>query len=663
MRLADALLYRTAKSLDTRETAEKYAFSMAGSSRLIGPQGIGQLNVAEHAASPTVVDTTKPGVTVDSGNNRFVATGVDFTEANSGTTVREFDFTIHMQPVGEDYVSTTYVQFSISPSAGLTFEALTPVQVHLADGADQPPISVTWRGTYAAAPTTAQHFTVTAYSSHRTVGIGGYTCVYALPGIETDAYAYTYQSTGAHTFNPDDADFHLTAHVDHIYPDNPPGYHPQTPGLVLDGRNGVLNTNGVDFTEDNAGTTTREYLITVKLTPSTERNYAPTEHILLRVNAHGHWQGVAPAGWYDQYQKLTFHGGSQEPFVRTFRIQLTQAPRNGHQDYVQVSIGQSPQRSPHPIKFDSWSITVGLPYDGRFATQGYRVTQATGRVPLPGFDNSDFPWMATLALNGDNAEGDTRDREEADRAEVVSDGYGALTGKRVLVAQRDLRQVKFRFASQIEPTYDGTIHLYVVGWAPDVIAPRVVGIVALAPHAYDTTVAVEGIIEGETFAIFSSDHIDPSSGILTYATLGNPLLTWDPALAPQAPNPHLIAQGIVDTWVMELIGNQKTADEIPLAGVPHPTSWLAVRTYSNGVISCVPWGMDDRLPTSGGQPAGATPVLSPFSMRTESSTGTIVHNREVQIWRDGQTYKMRFYNTGSRETDLYLDRIEIDYLA
>ena len=89
---------------------------------------------------------------------------------------------------------------------------------------------------------------------------------------------------------------------------------------------------------------------------------------------------------------------------------------------------------------------------------------------------------------------------------------------------------------------------------------------------------------------------------------------------------------------------------------------MAVRTTSNGIVSTCRWVSTDMVHASAGGPDKATPVLGPYSVRTGSAHGQIVHNRELQIWRDGTTYKLRFYNAGSRDTNVYLDRIEIDYL-
>ncbi len=468
-------------------------------------------------------------------------------------------------------------------------------------------------------------------------------------------YAIKWGSQGPWEYEPGvpNADFSylLLEHVSER-PGNEWDY--DKPGFTFTPQHARINLTAVDWTEDNAGSTTRRFDIKFEIAPRNSAAnhtypYKSTDWITLEWLKSSDHLTVTPSS-----QTFHFVDGDNISFNATFRVTLDRAPQTS--DWLRCSLSAADRL--FGMWFDDYTMTYVLPDLATAVQQDYSLPQAAHKITPHAQGAPAEAWIFDVSAQDPHNEGSASRPDEQGEAEVVSASYGGLPGTQVLTVQQDLRELQLHLRSTQTPTYVDEVDVYVVSWQEDVLAPHVVARARIGGSAaFDHRIVLRGLLRGQHIILVAAQQIASS---LTHS-VGSPHLRWDVSLADaNIPSHNLVAPGIVSTWWQ---AHEDVADDLTLFDdIPDPRFWSGVRTVSNGVISTQRWLPGDIIPTSAGSPAAATPALGPYAVRAGSATGQINHNRELQIWRDGATYKLRFYNLGARETDVYLDRIEIDYL-
>lgn len=428
---------------------------------------------------------------------------------------------------------------------------------------------------------------------------------------------------------------------------------PAKPGVTFDHAHGRMVLTAVDWTEDNAGSTKRRFELKFRIVPHNPAgnniHYKSTDWIRLDWTTSGSGVHITPAS-----QTFHFDGGYQNEFNSVFEITLDAAPTTD--DWLHCNLAAADDL--FGMTFDSYDMSLALPDLATAVQQDYALPQAAHRITPHAQGAPATAWIFDVEAQDPNNEGSALRPDEQGEAEVVSSSYGGLSGKQVLTVQQDLRELQLHLRSTQTPTYVDEVDVYVITWAEELLGAHVVARARIGGSApFDHRFLLRGLLRGQHIILVAAQQIASS---LTHS-LGSPHLRWDVSMTDaNIPPVQQVAPGIIATWWQAF---EKVADDVALFDdVPHPRFWLAVRTTSGGVISTQRWMPGDVIPASAGNPAAATPVLGPYAVRAVSASGQINHNRELQIWRDGSAYKARFYNLGSRETDVYLDRIEIDYL-
>ena len=419
------------------------------------------------------------------------------------------------------------------------------------------------------------------------------------------------------------------------------------PGFTIDRSGGHFVFRAVDWTEDNAGSTTRHMQLKFSLLPENTIQYKSTDWCLLTWTTSRSGVKITPSQQY-----FHFVGGNQQEFAATFELTIDAAPTTS--DWISCVLTTTVEH----MDYQGYRLTYILPDLANAVQQDYSLPQAAHKITPHAQGAPAEAWIFDVSAQDPNNEGSATRPDEQGEAEVVSGSYGGLSGTQVLTVQQDLRELQLHLRSTQRPTYVDEVDVYVISWQEEVLAPHVVARTRVGGSAdFNHRIVLRGLLRGQHIILVAAQQIASS---LTHS-VGSPHLRWDVSLADaNIPPAQQVAPGIIATWWQ---AHEDVADDLELFDdIPHPRYWLAVRTRSNGVISTQRWLPGDIIPASGGSPSASTPALGPYAVRKGSSSGQIVHNRELQIWRDDDTYKLRFFNLGARETDVYLDRIEIDYL-
>ncbi len=496
-----------------------------------------------------------------------------------------------------------------------------------------------------------------------------------------ESYGYVYRKRSQDNIVAQNGvDMNISNNFDHPYPSNPDGYESSRPGIVYDRNDGPpysnqWNMNGVDWTSENAGQARpREFDLTIRLVPANDRLYTSDEHVEV-------WLRNAGGDNRVQVTRLTtsrtfhFGGGHQTPFVATWRITLSGAPRSGEHDWFSVHIQPNTGSSQITAQtYDDWSLAYSLPHLGRNVAQEYSLGDGAGHEVSGPADM----YILDLAVHGTDHQGISTSPGETDKAEVeLVDYSGELNDKpRAMRAVRDLRDVVIRLRSTQAPTFNHPDPVRLELWTEldGLYDPAPVQDFDLAAAtAYDISLHTGPLLTGQRFYLVSrqagAHHANIIGHDVNAATLGQPILSWDPTIDTTRPSTEQVIAGLLSTHIVEYSGAHRSAGDFSLgyiAELPPPSRWEHLRIESNGVQSAVVVPADLLIPTSAADPAATHPSLGPVSVREGGvSSGQIVHERTVSIWRDGPvdsgSYMIRLYDRATQMTDAWIDRVELEY--
>ena len=498
-----------------------------------------------------------------------------------------------------------------------------------------------------------------------------------------DAYSLTWKRNSPLRVTADGVDF-----IDLFSPQspsNPDGYDANRPGLIF-----ISNTttrggkkikprfhmNGVDFTAANAGTTTREFDVTIKLTPANERTYGSDERVTVGFS-HAYTDGLV----LSSRRGFDFRGGHQDPFTYTYRFTLTRAPVSvGNQDYFQITLDVDfgSQQNIEGTTFSEIDVTFSLPHAGQNVVPTWGLYDATTQVSVDelaseiGMHN---PWLINLSI--DDAEeaklGLSTEAKETDKAEVQDKFHPSdpsSTVPQLVYALRDLRRVKISVASSATSTVPHNVKVFLISWVPDLFDPFVVGSFNITKGSYDYEFNVDGVLENQHFMFVATERIWANNAVSTrphFGNIGYPEFKWDVTIQPSLGQVFQVIPGLVETRTV-VIGNN-TREKIlgTVKQLPPPENWLAMHFRSNGVEATVPIPPGYFVAEAHDTPSGEHPALVGAAHRSRNKTGTIVTNKLVALTKDIQTdphqYQVAFYgDDGVREASPWIEEILIDYI-
>ena len=466
--------------------------------------------------------------------------------------------------------------------------------------------------------------------------------------------AYFYHNANDElTINNGDT-FDLVRRLHPAFPDTAEGYASTRPGFLLDPNhvNPTLNSNGVEFTAASAGSTERVFDVSVRVVPKNNREYTSDESLDIWLANDGGANRINVSKTLTG-QTVHYGGGHQAPFEVTFKnVQYTGAPRSGRNDWFRVWL--QPHTGSAQITaqtFNGWKVSWSLPHLGHNVVQKYDFPSALDLASIEDFGNY---YLCPLAVSGADNQGASTAAKQTDKAEceVTSDGY--------IKALRDLRRVELTFASTHTPSRSDIATYSLISWVPGLITPYRVAEWPYQNTAFTHTATMLGLMEGQMLAVVCDTDILADD----INANGAPEITWDPSIDPTDSATVAVVPGLINVHTIAFQGAARSAGDYTLGAVadlPDVTRWDALRLQSNGVRSTVIIPPDLVIPTSAGGPDKATPTLGPISIRSQSASGTIYHDRSVSIWRDGTDLKLRVYSGAAHQSTPWLDSIELEY--
>ena len=367
-----------------------------------------------------------------------------------------------------------------------------------------------------------------------------------------------------------------------------------------------------------------------------------------------------------------FGGGHQDPFVATFRVQMTGAPRSGEHDWFALHIQAHTGSSQVTAQtYSRWSLAYSLPHLGRNVAQQYSWGNSAARDA--GIDG----YIIDLAVHGTDYQGKSSSPGETDKAELKLADWGSQTDKdRAMECLRDMRDVVIGIKSTAAPSWTHPDPAVIEVWTrlDGLLEPQRVHEFRLpAGEAYDQSYHTGPVLEGQLFALVSRQPGNTQPNIIGHdvnaSVLGNPVLVWDPTIDKTYSSTRQVIAGLLSTHIAEYSGGDRSAGDYDLGYVIElaaPSQWEQLRIMSNGIRSTVAIPADLVIPTSAGPPAATHPTLGSVSVRGNgSASGTIYHDRTLSIWQDGDPptgqYKLRVYDGASHMSNPWIDHVELEY--
>ena len=442
-------------------------------------------------------------------------------------------------------------------------------------------------------------------------------------------------------------------------------YDRTKPGFAVDTNNGRRNSNGVDFTLRNSGTTTRTIQVGVGVTMANERQYGSDETLTLKVFTYGYAKpGPHPEGYLTHTKVFHFTGGYQEEFFYEFPLTYSQAPRAGeHDSYLLQLTVDTASTEVVGTTVQAVRETYTLPALGSVPTQKFTHNDARHVDTIPDWIPPELKSQiisSSRILTWSVADPDntgTNAPNESDKADVLAPDrtFGTTDSnakdKPFLEAAQDLSRVKLHFEGSAT---NGAGDVY--------LCSRIQGFPAAvlgntsAAVAWSLDYTGQGVMAMQDFYL-----LDLSGG-----GVGSPSATWD--ANPGGPKINNVIDGIFHTAHLvaginftPTVTNEISIDDDELTNAAEAGLLHVMRLISGNAVAEIPLrGMPRPVPFGSG--SSHRRVLGSGRVKIDSG-GTGGNN--TLVWVDGyrDIHGLHFTIRGSSGAtqQCYISGAEIEY--
>ena len=481
-----------------------------------------------------------------------------------------------------------------------------------------------------------------------------------------NAYGYEWASIADQEFSPQSGNDYTRMNFATL--DNDPGnYDAARPGFLQDRTHNQANPNNIDYTNSTAGTTTRVMQVRLIMEVDNQRSYSAGETLTVWIRANNGSRIRTPDVNTVARQTFHFSGGDQEPFVMTFDLEYTNRPRTGTADGFSVNY----QFGTPSEEVVGWrmgtEIQFRLPALGAIPTQPLTAA-AESTFHVPG-DRSRgiIGWHVpdTDDHTGRNAPGES---DKADIHLVKPAGWPSQADSPFLQAAQDLQQVRITMSGNIASDGHGSSVLLMHQSPAAGIGPT---ILATVPHPASGAFALDhtqhAILEGDLFWIALSG---------TGLGQGTQTLTWDANLTGGQPILNTVIAGVIHTVSEDMATGSAEGQQVRThtwAASDYPALIEAARSghleelriWSNGFYSFI--RIPGFIPPTGADPVNAAsrsqPLWFGLYARSSQNGGSYEGRLGANFWLDDNGLNVRFQSVGTQQPQVWIEQIEIDYLA
>ena len=437
------------------------------------------------------------------------------------------------------------------------------------------------------------------------------------------------------------------------------------PGFQNDFDNGRRNSNGVDFTNATAGTTTRTIGVSVEVEPANERQYSSAETVTLRIYTYGRLKPKST----DTDNHLTFTkvwhfaGGYQDAFTYDFDLTYSGKPRSGEHDSYRLTVewetgsGEVVQGVINAVK-----ETFTLPALGSIPKQGFTHNSARHVDTLADWIPPELKSQITSASRiltwavgtpnntGKNAPSESDKADVTDPVVRFGTNDGSALDKPFLRAEQDLSRVKLHFAGGATLGGDDVyLCTRIQGFPAEVLANTSV------TSAWTLDYTAQGAMSLQDFYL-----LDPSGG-----GVGSPSATWD--ANPGGPRINNVIDGIFHTAHLTaginftpIITNEFSIDDDELNEAAEAGLLHVIRIRSNDVVGEVPLrGIPRPVPFGSG--ATNRLRLGDCFLKPHASQGGASTHVWVDPYRDIHGMHFALKGTDGTPVSAYVSGAEIEY--
>ena len=445
------------------------------------------------------------------------------------------------------------------------------------------------------------------------------------------------------------------------------GYDADRPGFNRDTNNSRNNSNGKQFTNQTAGTTTRTQRISASITLANERQYSSAETLTMRVYTFGYLKPNNTPQHPENYLTFTkvfnFKGGFQDDFHFDFDLTYRQNPRSGEHDSWKVRW--------------EWNTGSGEVVAGIVDAVVYTPSlQALGSIPTQKWTHNNArllasqdtidPWIPpdlkpeinaaatilTWAVGTPNNTGKNAPNE-SDKADVTDPLFtfaNNVLDKPFLRAEQDLSRVKLHFAGgAVAGGGDVYLCTRIQGYPARILANTSV------QNAWTLDYTGQGVMSLQDFYL-----IDPSgSGV------GAPTASWD--ANPGGPKINNVIDGIFHNAALKaginftpVVTHEFSIDDDELNEAADAGLLHVIRIFSNDVVAEIPLrGIPRPVPFG----SGATNRLRLGSgyLKPAANSGGASSHIWIDAYRDINGMHFVMKGTNNSNVNAYVSGAEIEY--
>ena len=435
------------------------------------------------------------------------------------------------------------------------------------------------------------------------------------------------------------------------------GYSGSHPGFARDTTNSSNNFNGVEFTLQNAGTTTRTLHVSTEITLANERQYSSAETLTMRVFVAGYFKTKPAADGQVIFTKtFSFSGGYQDAFHFDFDLTLSQAGRAGEHDWWRTDYEWTTGSGEVVAGvIQACKHTVSLPALGSIPKQSFGHVGAHDldelRDWIPPELKSQITTSSRLATfsitNPDNT--GTNAPNESDKADVLLPTVDTTTP--FLRAAQDLSRLKLHFAGNAQ---NGAKDVYlcsrIQGFPPTVLGNT------SAASAWTIDNTQQGVMALQDFYL-----IDVSGN-----GMGSPTATWD--ANPGGPKINNVIDGIFHTAHLvaginftPVVTDEISIDDDQLTEAAEAGLLHVIRLFSGKTVAEMPLrGIPRPVPFGSGSTARGQigPGWVKANAQGTGGNSTIIW---VNPYRDIHGLHFVLQGTSGANQDCYISGAEIEY--